>query len=327
MVDSAALSDDPWVFSTPAHRDLLAKLHDNSVQLLELPTQISRGSSTGNDDIFILREQRGRYRTRDGEMVAIEKGILRTPIYATDFGRFRFTPSGSERVIFPYVVEANGYRILEEKKLAESYPKAYSYLKRCKKRLRQRKQFKKWYGFSAPRSLDVHCHAHLMVPLLANKGLFCVLPAEMKQYCPMASGGFTIAVSDQQPMSPLYVLGVLNSRLLYWVLENISNRFRGGWITCTKQYVGRLPIHSLDISQKSDKSRHDRMVQLVEAMLGLNRQLAAARTANDKTLIQRQITATDNQIDRLSLRSLRPDGAGNRRGGRDKGGLEAAGRD
>ena len=41
------------------------------------------------------------------------------------------------------------------------------------------------------------------------------------------------------------------------------------------------------------------MVHLVEAMLGLNQQLAAARTANDKTLIQRQIMATDGQIDRL----------------------------
>ena len=34
-------------------------------------------------------------------------------------------------------------------------------------------------------------------------------------------------------------------------------------------------------------------------MLTLHRQLAAAKTAHDKTLLQRQIAATDAQIDRL----------------------------
>ena len=136
-----------------------------------------------------------------------------------------------------------------------------------------------------------------MVPLLANKGLYCALPKSMKQYCPMASGGFTIAISDSQPLSPLYVLGVLNSRLLYWVLDKISNRFRGGWITCTKQYVGTLPIRCINFSRKGEKSRHDRIVNLVETILGLHPQLAACQIASDKTLMQRQIDSIERQID------------------------------
>jgi len=34
-------------------------------------------------------------------------------------------------------------------------------------------------------------------------------------------------------------------------------------------------------------------------MLNLNKQLAEAKTDHEKTLIQRQIDATDNQIDKL----------------------------
>jgi hypothetical protein len=41
------------------------------------------------------------------------------------------------------------------------------------------------------------------------------------------------------------------------------------------------------------------MIQLVEQMLSLNKQLAAAKTDHEKTLIQRQIDATDKQIDKL----------------------------
>jgi hypothetical protein len=41
------------------------------------------------------------------------------------------------------------------------------------------------------------------------------------------------------------------------------------------------------------------MVGLVEAMLQLQEQLQAAKTAHDKKLIERQIDATDKQIDQL----------------------------
>ena len=41
------------------------------------------------------------------------------------------------------------------------------------------------------------------------------------------------------------------------------------------------------------------MVELVERMLGLHKSLASAGTDHDKTLLQRQITATDKQIDQL----------------------------
>ena len=110
-------------------------------------------------------------------------------------------------------------------------------------RLRKRKQFKEWHGYSAPRNLDLHNRAQIAVPLLANRGLFALIPpASRGKLCPMASGGFTIALGADCPFRPEYVLGILNSKLMFWFLGCISNVFRGGWITCTKQYFGELPI-------------------------------------------------------------------------------------
>jgi hypothetical protein len=43
----------------------------------------------------------------------------------------------------------------------------------------------------------------------------------------------------------------------------------------------------------------DRMVELVERMLSLHKELAAAKTPAQHTVIQRQIEATDRQIDQL----------------------------
>ena len=159
-----------------------------------------------------------------------------------------------------------------------------------------RKQFKNWYGFSAPRNLDVHNAAHILVPLLANRGMYCYLPEEKKGVCLMDSAGFSITIDTKMGISPKYVLGLLNSRLLFWRLCSISNLFKGGWITCTKQYVGTLPICPINFSDPADKARHDRMVEL---MLSLHKQLAAEKMSHAKTAIQRQIDATDQQIDGL----------------------------
>ena len=66
-----------------------------------------------------------------------------------------------------------------------------------------------------------------------------------------------------------------------------------------KTNVVNLPVIPNNFSDPADKARHDRMVQLVEQMLALHKQLAEARTGHDTTMIQRQIDATDRQLDRL----------------------------
>ena len=61
----------------------------------------------------------------------------------------------------------------------------------------------------------------------------------------------------------------------------------------------RLPIRVIDFTNPADVARHDRMVSLVERMLTLHQQRAAAQTETDQQLFQRQIDATDKQIDAL----------------------------
>jgi hypothetical protein len=65
------------------------------------------------------------------------------------------------------------------------------------------------------------------------------------------------------------------------------------------QYMEKVPVRGINFSDKSDKAAHDRIVKLVEQMLELHRQLAAARTPQEQIALERQIAATDTQIDRL----------------------------
>jgi hypothetical protein len=144
------------------------------------------------------------------------------------------------------------------------------------------------------------------VPLLADRGLFSEFPSGQNRFCLMASGGFSIKLGDDVQLSPRYLLGILNSKLLFSYLRSTSNIFRGGWITCTKQYVGPLPIRLIDSSDPADKARHDRMVALVERMLELNKRKhdvgAGLKPAPGQVAdlpLQRDIAATDAEIDNL----------------------------
>ncbi len=61
----------------------------------------------------------------------------------------------------------------------------------------------------------------------------------------------------------------------------------------------QLPIRVINFDDPKDKALHDQMVLLVENMLNLHKQLAQAKLPQTKTTIQRQIDATDSQIDQL----------------------------
>jgi len=90
-----------------------------------------------------------------------------------------------------------------------------------------------------------------------------------------------------------YLSGILASKLMnYWCTNYLADDMN-------QSYLENVPIRLVDFSDSVDKSRHNKMIELAEQMLSLHKQLAAAKTDHDKTLLQRQIDATDQQIDRL----------------------------
>ena len=96
-----------------------------------------------------------------------------------------------------------------------------------------------------------------------------------------------------------YLLGLLASKLMaYYFGHTLADRKRT-FPKIKAAQIKQLPIRPIDFSDSADAARHDRMVELVERMLSLHQQVQEARTGHDKTLLGRQITATDREIDRL----------------------------
>jgi hypothetical protein len=97
-----------------------------------------------------------------------------------------------------------------------------------------------------------------------------------------------------------YLLGILNSKLMtFYHRKRCLDEFKMRFQKILIKDCRRFPIRPIKVSDAADKSRHDQMVELVEQMLSLHKQLPAAKTEHEKTVIQRQIEATDEQIDQL----------------------------
>lgn len=287
----ATLSERAWTLDSSNEQAILQKLERRTVRLLELPAEMNRGSSTGLDQVFVL--------DAETECDTLEAGILRTPLFASDFGRYRFNMPNKWKVIFPYTFEQGRANLIPESEIKESYPNVYEHLRRNLSALRARKQYRAWYGYSAPRSLDLHNRAQIAVPLLADRGLCTLIPNNWQgKLCPMASGGFTITLSEECRLKPEYVLGLLNSKLLFWRLRNMSNLFRGGWITCTKQYFGELPIRTIDWTDKDDVDCYERVIALVSRILNMQIDVDNARTTHAKERLFRQCSAANHEVDR-----------------------------
>jgi hypothetical protein len=96
-----------------------------------------------------------------------------------------------------------------------------------------------------------------------------------------------------------FLLGLLNSKLLTFVYK-LGNPQTGKIFAEIKpSVIKQLPIRTIDFNNPADKRRHDKMVKLVERMLDLHKKIVAVKVPAEKERLQREIDATDKQIDAL----------------------------
>jgi hypothetical protein len=105
-------------------------------------------------------------------------------------------------------------------------------------------------------------------------------------------------IQSNGQLSNKFLLGIINSNLASWYMY----RFVYGLAIRTMHFdatsTDRLPIAPIDFSNSQDKSRHDRIVALVDQMLEAKKQEAVA-TGQAKEIAARKCAALDRQIDAL----------------------------
>ncbi len=98
-----------------------------------------------------------------------------------------------------------------------------------------------------------------------------------------------------------FLLGLLNSKLFNWIhiIQFYSARIPEGSLRYPISFLENLHIRNVDLDNIAESAIYKQICELVERMLALHKQLASVKTSYDRSFLQRQFDATDNQIDRL----------------------------
>ncbi|MCO5252296.1 MAG: Eco57I restriction-modification methylase domain-containing protein [Candidatus Kapabacteria bacterium] len=292
-IDSSILKMNEWNFQLLNDRDLMLKLNSYETKLSDFTENISQGFKTGSDEIFIHNFEEEFLEEQYYVKVLKGKDIQR---YSIDFlNRF---------AIFPYI---NGVPITETD-LSKDSPKIYNYLLRNKDRLMQRDRGKlkgpAWFCFSRTQFIRLVDLKKIITRDLANTPSFTL--DDGVGYGLM--GGYGITLLPTVKESIYYILGLLNSSVSGYFISKSSSYYRGGFYSYEKRFIKDIPIKKINFENNHEKAQHDKIVELVERMLRLHKELQTA-TEFDRKHIEQYISRTDKEIDALvyQLYALTPE--------------------
>lgn len=110
---------------------------------------------------------------------------------------------------------------------------------------------------------------------------------------------YTIVQRENVTLSLKYLLGLLNSRFLCWFYQRVINHEVGEALAQVKRgHIAQLPISEIDFDNPADVAMHDKMVELVDEMLKLHKQLPAL-TGEGRRITEALIGTVDSEIDAL----------------------------
>jgi hypothetical protein len=303
-ISTSGITNSAWSLSNSKDSMIQKKIEENGLPFTEFVDLLITGVKTGANAVFTFEPIKcdgNSYllESEGGESVELDSNLLRPYWKAESLKRYHQLPA-HRLILYPYKFEGGETRLISESELDKSYSKTWAYLNKHKSSLEGRQKGKlrgpAWYGLSFASDLRMFSASKIVTPTLAPCNSFSIdLGGHL---FPQGAGGGCGLVLKQD-VSVNYLLGVINSRLLTFYFQRISSCFQGGWFAYEPRYLKRIPLRKIDSLNSEDVARHDRMVSLVERMLDLHKQLAATKGEHERTMLQRQIEATDQQIDAL----------------------------
>lgn len=288
---------------------LLIKLTQNTVSLGELPERVFVGLQTSADKVYILEK-----RTDPSEGIVkvyshslehefeLESALLKPLLSGKDIERYGY-PVPNQLLLFPYKVAEGKAELIPDQEFASAYFRCWEYLLQNRETLENRERGKMrhegWYAFGRTQNLALHDLRKMAIPRLVSR-LAAVYDADGSFYLDNVDvGGLILKENDNAQY--LYILGLLNSKLLDFYLHRISVPFRGGFYSANRQFLEPLPIRRIDFDNPTEKKIYDDLVALADRMLELNKRLTPIRNTpyNERDELLREINRTDNEIDNL----------------------------
>ncbi len=281
--DMTNYSKEGWYLSNKETLKLILKLGQNSTRFGDIvKKKIYRGIITGLDKAFILDEK------TKNEIVNEDRNsekIIKPYIIGRDVQRYSVPLSNRYLIYIPngWTKNNSGNSINKWQWFRNNYPTIAKHLTPFEEVAKKRWDKGEYWWELRP----CDYYDKLEMPKLVY------LKFQVKPQ-------FTIDISGQIVNSAVwfipgtneFLLGILNSKLGWFFINTYCTKIQSGYQLIYK-YLEKIPI------KDSDENLRSKIITIVKYMIELNTNLLKVKTPQEKTALQRQIAATDKQIDQL----------------------------
>ncbi len=291
-VDRTMLDDGGWALARQEVQVLLRKLFDAGLPLEDyVNKKIYRGILTGLNEAFVIDEAtRNRLLAEDANSAEIIKPFLA----GRDIKRY------AEPVVERYVIlipsgwteENMGIGSDPWAFIQDTYPAIANYLEPFRDKAEKRwDKGDYWWELRPCAYYDEFEKSKIIYPNICSRPEFTLESDRQftNQKC------YIIASDDK------YLLGILNSRIMMFYFQTTIPKLRGDYYEPGYAFMKSFPIRTIDFDNPDDVQMHNKMVELVDTMLELHRQLQGSVLIR-REVLEMQIEATDKEIDALVYR-------------------------
>jgi hypothetical protein len=300
------LTSADWTFATGAAGDLLARLRANPLKLSDVTDRIFQGIKTSGDAVYIveaLEHVDGRVLVRSkatGHDHWLEPDLLHPLVKGGDSRRYILAHT-DRLILFPYERKGARSELVAAEKLEQDLPLTWDYLLANRAFLEGRERGlmrgPEWYAYGRTQALDVMMLPKLFTPDIAPQAAFSWDPTGESFFTGGVAGGYGLLPSADY--EPEYLLGLLNSRLLDWLVKQTATSMRGGWYSFESRFIRDLPVAVPGDSPAGGAPAHAGVVGYVRQLLALSERLRTARTAQERAQMQREFEVVGSRLDRL----------------------------
>jgi len=294
MLNNQAIATDVWTLSEEKDHTVFEKIRTVGIPLTEYIHGICyRGIITGLNEAFLIDKQ-----TRD-DIIQKDPGcakIIKPFLVGTDIRKYQNSKIRKYLILIPqgYTNENSANQKNKWNWLQGQFPEICKHLEPFSDIAENRwDKGDYWWELRPCDYYNEFEKPKILFPEIAMSSRFTFDTDQ--SYC--NAKVFLIPTKD------LYLLGLLNSRLIWFCLGKICSVLgdadKGGRLMLQWVFVSKIPIRTINVADPADKARHDRMVALVTQMLSLNKKLQDASLDHEKELLSRQVEATDASIDNL----------------------------
>ncbi len=306
----ASLDDKGWSLVDEKAQALLNKLHSSGISLGEyVQGKIYRGVLTGLNEAFVIDEETmNRLITEDSK----SEGLIKPFLVGKDIKRYETPPKSRYLILIPKGWtreqirhsreggnrETTGFRVkpgMTEtgawRWFSENYPSLTAHLEPFMEK--GKKRYDKGEYWWELRTCDYYAEFEkpkIMLPDISVRGNFTL---------DENGGYFSVNTTYIISNNDKYLLGILNSSLMTFYYMHSFAAYRGGFLRFFTQYLEKLPIHTIDFNNPSEKALHDKLVSLVDRMLELHKKKNSIPPSAEREKIEREIAVTDEKIDEI----------------------------